>query len=121
MLAGILIFVAGIFLMIFFHELGHFLTAKRFGIKVHEFFIGFGPRLWSFRRGDTEYGIKAIPVGGYVKIAGMSPLEEPAPEDRERLFTSKPAWQRAIVLVAGALTHFVLAFLLLAIFFGAIG
>ena len=113
MLTGILIFVGGVFLMIFVHELGHFLTAKRFGIKVEEFFIGFGPRLWSFRRGETEYGFKAIPVGGYVKIAGMNPLEEPAPEDRTRLFTSKPKWQRAIVLAAGAFTHFLLAFLLL--------
>jgi len=113
MLAGILIFVGGVFLMIFVHELGHFLTAKRFGIKVEEFFIGFGPRLWSFRRGETEYGLKAIPVGGYVRIAGMNPMEEPAPEDRDRLFTSKPRWQRAIVLAAGAFTHFVMAFLLL--------
>lgn len=121
MLPGILIFVGGVFLMIFFHELGHFLTAKRFGIKVEEFFIGFGPRLWSFRRGETEYGFKAIPVGGYVKIAGMNPLEEPAPEDRERLFTSKPKWQRAIVLLAGAVSHFILAFLLLAFFFAVIG
>jgi membrane-associated protease RseP (regulator of RpoE activity) len=120
-LAGILIFVGGVFLMIFFHELGHFLTAKRFGIKVEEFFIGFGPRLWSFRRGETEYGFKAIPVGGYVKIAGMNPLEEPAPEDRERLFTSKPKWQRAIVLLAGAVSHFILAFLLLTFFFAVIG
>lgn len=121
MLPGILIFVGGVFLMIFIHELGHFLTAKRFGIKVEEFFIGFGPRLWSFRRGETEYGIKAVPVGGYVKIAGMNPLEEPAPEDRQRLFTSKPKWQRAIVLVAGAASHFLLAFLLLTFFFLAIG
>ena len=121
MLWGILIFVGGVFVMIFVHELGHFLTAKRFGIKVEEFFIGFGPRVWSFRRGETEYGIKAIPVGGYVKIAGMNPLEEPAPEDRERLFPSKPKWQRAIVLLAGAASHFLLAFLLLAFFFGVIG
>jgi membrane-associated protease RseP (regulator of RpoE activity) len=121
MLAGILIFVGGVFVMIFVHELGHFLTAKRFGIKVQEFFIGFGPRLWSFRKGETEYGIKAIPVGGYVKIAGMNPMEEPVPEDRDRLFTSKPRWQRAIVLAAGAFTHFVLAFLLLAFVFGVVG
>jgi membrane-associated protease RseP (regulator of RpoE activity) len=121
MLVGILIFVGGVFLMIFVHELGHFLTAKRFGIKVQEFFIGFGPRLWSFRRGETEYGFKAIPVGGYVRIAGMNPLEEPPPEDRDRLFTAKPRWQRAIVLVAGAVSHFLLAFMLLALFFGAIG
>jgi membrane-associated protease RseP (regulator of RpoE activity) len=121
MLTGILIFVGGVFAMIFFHELGHFLTAKRFGIRVDEFFIGFGPRIWSFRRGETEYGFKAIPVGGYVKIAGMNPLEEPPPEERERMFTSKPKWQRAIVLVAGAVSHFILAFLLLVIFFGFVG
>ncbi|MGH2766098.1 MAG: M50 family metallopeptidase [Actinomycetota bacterium] len=121
MVAGILIFVAGILLMIFVHELGHFVAAKRFGIKVEEFFLGFGPRLWSFRRGETEYGLKAIPFGGYVRIAGMNPFEEAPPEDRERVFTAKPAWQRAIVLVAGALTHFVLAFLLLATFFWFVG
>jgi len=121
MVTGVLIFVAGIFLMILVHELGHFVAAKRFGIKVEEFFIGFGPRLWSFRRGETEYGVKGVPLGGYVRIAGMNPFQEPAPEDRDRVFTAKPAWQRAIVLVAGALTHFVLAFLLLTSFFWLIG
>jgi membrane-associated protease RseP (regulator of RpoE activity) len=120
-LLGILVFAGGVFLMILVHELGHFVTAKRFGIKVEEFFVGFGPRLFSFRRGETAYGLKAFPLGGYVRIAGMNPLEEPAPEDRDRLFTAKPAWQRAIVLVAGALTHFVLAFLLLVSFFWFVG
>jgi membrane-associated protease RseP (regulator of RpoE activity) len=121
MVAGILVFVFGVLLMILVHELGHFVAAKRFGIKVEEFFIGFGPRLWSFRRGETEYGLKAIPVGGYVRIAGMNPFQEPPPEDRGRLFGDRPAWQRAIVLVAGAMTHFVLAFLLLAAFFWFVG
>src|SRR5918996_60437 len=111
---GILLFVFGVFLMILAHEAGHFVTAKWFGIKVEEFFVGFGPRLWSFRRGDTEYGFKAIPAGGYVKIAGMNPFQEPAPEDRDRIFTAKPKRQRAVVLGAGSFTHFVLAFLLLA-------
>jgi membrane-associated protease RseP (regulator of RpoE activity) len=120
-LLGILVFAGGVFLMILVHELGHFITAKRFGIKVEEFFVGFGPRLFSFRRGETDYGLKAFPLGGYVRIAGMNPLEEPAPEDRDRLFTAKPAWQRAIVLVAGAVTHFVLAFLLLVSFFWFVG
>ncbi|HVM11812.1 MAG TPA: site-2 protease family protein, partial [Actinomycetota bacterium] len=118
---GIVIFVVAVLAIIFIHELGHFLTAKWFGIKVEEFFIGFGPRVWSFRRGETEYGVKAIPAGGYVRIAGMNPYEEPAPEDQARTFGAKPAWQRAIVLVAGSVTHFILAFLLLAFFFGAIG
>src|SRR5918999_798761 len=121
MTVGILIFVAGIFVMILVHELGHFVTAKRFGIKVEEFFVGFGPRLWSFRRRETEYGFKAIPLGGYVRIAGMNPFQEPAPEDRSRVFTAKPVWQRGIVLVSGALTHFILAFLLLVTFFWFVG
>jgi membrane-associated protease RseP (regulator of RpoE activity) len=121
MAVGILIFAAGILLMILVHELGHFITAKRFGIKVEEFFVGFGPRLWSVRRGETEYGVKAFPLGGYVRIAGMNPFQEPAPEDRGRLFGDKPAWQRAVVLVSGALTHFILAFLLLLSFFWIVG
>jgi len=121
MLTGILLFAAGVFLMIMAHELGHFVAARRFGIKVEEFFVGFGPRLWSFRRGQTEYGLKAVPLGGYVRIAGMNPLQEPAPEDRDRVFTAKPKRQRAVVLGAGSFTHFILAFLLLASLFALIG
>lgn len=111
---GVVLFVEALLLMILLHEAGHFFTAKWFDIKVEEFFVGFGPRLWSTRRGETEYGIKAIPAGGYVRIAGMNPFQEPAPEDRDRIFGAKPAWQRAIVLAAGSFTHFVLAILLLA-------
>jgi membrane-associated protease RseP (regulator of RpoE activity) len=121
MAVGILLFVVGIFTMILVHELGHFLTAKRFGIRVDEFFLGFGPRLWSFRRGETEYGVKLLPLGGYVRIAGMNPFEDLSGKDRTRLFVTKPRWQRAIVLVAGALTHFILAFVLLVLFFVLIG
>jgi membrane-associated protease RseP (regulator of RpoE activity) len=118
---GVLIFAIVVLLVIVAHESGHFFAAKAFGIKVEEFFVGFGPRLWSFRRGETEYGIKAIPAGGYVRIAGMNPFQEPAPEDLPRTFGAKPPWQRAIVLLAGSFTHFVLAFVFLAVFFGAIG
>jgi len=118
---GVVIFVLVILMVIFFHELGHFATAKWFGIKVEEFFIGFGPRVWSFRRGETEYGLKAIPAGGYVRIAGMNPYEEPAPEDLPRTFHAAKPWKRAVVLVAGSVTHFILAFLLLSVFFGAVG
>jgi membrane-associated protease RseP (regulator of RpoE activity) len=121
MTLGILLFVLGVFVMILAHEAGHFVAARAFGIKVEEFFIGFGPRLWSFRRKETEYGLKALPFGGYVKIAGMNPFQEPAPEDRDRVFTAKPKWQRALVLAAGSATHFVLAFLLLAAFFWFVG
>jgi membrane-associated protease RseP (regulator of RpoE activity) len=118
---GILIFAFVVLLVIVAHESGHFFAAKAFGIKVEEFFVGFGPRLWSFRRGETEYGIKAIPAGGYVRIAGMNPFQETAPEDLPRTFGAKPPWQRAIVLLAGSFTHFVLALVLLAVYFGAIG
>jgi membrane-associated protease RseP (regulator of RpoE activity) len=114
MIFGVLGFVLIILLSIMLHEFGHLLTAKAFGMKATEFFVGFGQRLWSFRRGETEYGVKAIPAGGYVRITGMSETEEVAPEDESRAFYRKPAWQRLIVLSAGSATHFVIAFLLLA-------
>ena len=101
------------------HELGHLLVAKRFGFKVPEYFIGFGPRLWSIRRGETEYGVKAIPAGGYVKIAGMNPYEPVAPADLPRTYASKPIWQRALLILAGPLSHFVMgAILFFALFAG---
>ena len=71
-----LVFVVGVLVAIFLHELGHFVTARRTGMKATQFFIGFGPRVWSFRKGETEYGVKAIPAGGFVKIVGMTSLEE---------------------------------------------
>jgi membrane-associated protease RseP (regulator of RpoE activity) len=94
------------------HELGHFLVAKRFDFKVTEYFVGFGPRLWSRRKGETEYGVKAIPAGGYVKIAGMNPYEGVAPEDLPRAYGSKPIWQRALVILAGPLSHFLVGALI---------
>ena len=97
------------------HEAGHFLTAKLFGMKATQFFVGFGPTLWSRQSGETEYGVKAIPAGGFVKIIGMTPLEDVAPEDAPRAFINKPGWQRFIVLVAGSTTHFVIALVLLLI------
>ena len=90
------------------HELGHMLVARRFGFKVTEYFVGFGPRLWSRRRGEIEYGVKAIPAGGYVKIAGMNPYESVAPEDLPRAYGSKPIWQRALVILAGPGSHFLM-------------
>jgi membrane-associated protease RseP (regulator of RpoE activity) len=118
---GIVLFIVTILLVVLIHESGHFFTAKAFGIKVEEFFVGFGPRLWSTRRGDTEYGVKALPFGGYVRIAGMNPFQEPAPEDRPRTFGAKPIWQRAIVILAGPVTHFAMSILAIAIFFVAVG
>ena len=110
---GILIFVAAILIVVMIHESGHFLVAKLFGFKAPQFFIGFGPTIWSFKRGETEYGIKAIPAGGFVKIVGMNPYEDVPPEDRPRAYPSKPRWQRALLLVAGSATHFLVAFLIL--------
>lgn len=106
---GVLIFAVGILVSICLHEAGHLLTAKRFGMKATQYFAGFGPTLWSFRRGETEYGVKAVPAGGFVKIVGMTPLEDVAPTDRDRAFWRFPLWQRTVVLVAGSLTHFGLA------------
>ncbi len=99
--------------MIMLHELGHFATAKWGGMKVTEYFLGFGPRLWSVRRGETEYGIKAIPAGGYVKILGMTNLEPVPAEDEARTYRQAPFWRRFSVAVAGSTMHFILAFLLL--------
>ena len=93
------------------HELGHFVTAKWAGMKVTEYFVGFGPRLWSVRRGETEYGVKAIPAGGYVRITG-SPTEDVAPEDEPRAYRQQPFHQRIIVASAGSAMHFLIAFVL---------
>jgi membrane-associated protease RseP (regulator of RpoE activity) len=104
---AIVAFLALILLVVIpIHELGHLLMARRFGFKIQEYFVGFGPRLWSVRRGETEYGVKAIPAGGYVKIIGMNPYEPVAPEDLPRAYGSKPIWQRALVILAGPVSHF---------------
>lgn len=118
---GILLFILAIEVVIAVHEAGHFLVAKLFGFKTPQYFLGFGPTLWSTRRGETEYGFKALPLGGFVKIVGMNPYEEVAPEDRPRSYTNKPRWQRALVLVAGSATHWVVAFVLLVFAAMAIG
>ncbi|HEX9694420.1 MAG TPA: M50 family metallopeptidase [Actinomycetota bacterium] len=114
-------FFVALVVVIVIHEAAHLGMAKWFGIKVEEFFVGFGPRLWSFRRGETEYGIKAIPAGGYVKIAGMNPYQETPEEELPRTFGAKPIWQRALVIAAGPATHFVLAFLCFALWLGIVG
>jgi membrane-associated protease RseP (regulator of RpoE activity) len=106
---GVLIFALGILLSVCLHEAGHLLTAKRFGMKATQYFAGFGPTVFSFRRGETEYGLKAVPAGGFVKIVGMTPLEEVPAADRDRAFWRFPLWQRTVVLVAGSATHFALA------------
>ena len=109
----VLIVIVAIVIMVMVHELGHLLAAKRGGMKVTEYFLGFGPRLWSVRRGETEYGIKAIPAGGYVKILGMTNLEQVDPEDEARAYRNQPFHYRLLVAVAGSAMHFIMAFLLL--------
>lgn len=121
MTGGVLIFVAGILIVIMVHESGHFLVAKLFGFKATKFFLGFGPTLWSTQKGETEYGVKALPLGGFVKIVGMSPYEEIEPEDEPRSYPNKPRWQRALLLVAGSATHWVVAFVLLVVAAAAFG
>jgi membrane-associated protease RseP (regulator of RpoE activity) len=113
--------VAGLVLMIFLHELGHFVTAKWAGMKVTEFFIGFGPRIWSFRRGETEYGLKAIPAGAYVRVIGMSNIDEVDPADEHRTYRAKPYWRRMSVALAGSTMHFLQAFLIMVVLLGTIG
>jgi membrane-associated protease RseP (regulator of RpoE activity) len=108
---GVVLFALGIALSIALHEFGHLLTAKAFGMKARRYFIGFGTRVFSFRRGETEYGLKAIPLGGFVDIAGMTALDEVSPDERARAFYNKPVWQRVIVLGAGSVTHFILGIL----------
>jgi membrane-associated protease RseP (regulator of RpoE activity) len=118
---AIVVFFVGLLFIILIHEAGHYTVARAFGFKVEEYFVGFGPRIWSFRRGEIDYGIKALPLGGYVKIAGMNPYEPVAEEDLPRAYSSKPIWQRALTIFAGPGSHFVVAAVLFAVwlfFFG---
>ncbi len=116
---GIIAFVLALLISVMFHELGHFLTARKFGMWVSEFFVGFGRRIWSITRGETEYGIKAIPAGGYCRIEGMTPTDEMPQGELDRAFISAPSWKKLIVLGAGSTAHFILGFLLIfSIFFG---
>ena len=105
------IFVLGV--NVFIHELGHFLAAKRVGIRVLKFQLGFNPTIVSFRRGDTEYGIGALPIGGYVKMAGESSEDEVAGKPDE--FLSKTRWERFQVLIMGPVMNLLLAFVLTAV------
>lgn len=110
---GPYLMIMGIIAMIVIHEGAHFVAAKGFGMKATEAFFGFGPKLWSMRRGETEYGVKAIPFGGYVRIIGMNPFEEIDEEDESRTYRAAPFWKKTIVVLAGIVSHFVVALLLL--------
>ena len=117
----IMFVVLAVLVMIFLHELGHYVMARRAGMKVTEFMIGFGPRIFSFRRGDVEYGIKAIPAGAYVKIIGMANIEEVPAEDESQTYRQKGYWARMGVAVAGSTMHFILALLLIGASFVFVG
>jgi len=103
------VFVLGI--LVFVHEFGHFAVAKLCGVRVETFSLGFGKRLWGFRRGDTDYRISVLPLGGYVKMAGENPLETRTGDPGE--FTSHPRWQRFLIAVAGPVMNILLAFVIL--------
>ncbi|WP_153505193.1 M50 family metallopeptidase [Cumulibacter manganitolerans] len=142
---GILLFVVGLLFSIWWHELGHFVAARRFGMRVSQFMVGFGPTMWSRKRGETEHGIKWIPLGGYIRIIGMIPPPRPdrpqdtgpfarlirevraqsaselEPGDENRTFFGKPWWQRAITMIAGPIQNLILAFILFAIVLTTIG
>ncbi|WP_326596255.1 M50 family metallopeptidase [Streptomyces sp. NBC_01803] len=140
---GILVFALGLLFSIAWHELGHFTTARMFGVRVPQFMVGFGPTVWSRKRGETEFGVKAVPLGGYIRMIGMFPpgddgkirkrstspfrgliedaraaaYEELRPGDEKRLFYTRKPWQRIIVMFAGPFQNLILAVL---IFFGVL-
>ena len=147
---GVVIFVVGVLVSIALHEVGHMLPAKKFGVKVTQYFVGFGKTVWSVRRGETEYGIKAIPLGGFVKLVGMLPPhpgEEPTavrktntgmftqlisdarsseyehvePGEEHRMFYRKAWWKKLIVMAGGPLVNVGIALVLFAIAFILIG
>ncbi|HEY9417287.1 MAG TPA: site-2 protease family protein [Pseudonocardia sp.] len=106
---GVVLFALAIGVSIALHEAGHMWTAKAFGMRVRRYFIGFGPTIWSFHRGGTEYGLKAIPAGGFCDIAGMTGMDPVTVDEAPRAFFRKPTWQRVIVLSAGSMAHFIIA------------
>ena len=112
-LFGTIAVIFSFFVMIMLHEFGHFVMAKRAGMKVTEFFVGFGPRVWSFRKGETEYGLKAFPLGGYCRIIGMTNLEEVDPEDEPARTGRRRFLPKLDVALAGSTMHFLIALVLI--------
>ncbi len=109
--------IAGLIVSIILHEFGHYLTAKQAGMKVTEFFVGFGPKIWSFTRGETTYGLKPLPLGAYVRIIGMNDLEEVEPGDEGRTYREKGYWARLRVVLAGPFMNFLIGFILLVVLY----
>ncbi|WP_280251096.1 M50 family metallopeptidase [Nocardia abscessus] len=110
---GFVLFALGITVSIALHECGHMWTAQATGMKVRRYFIGFGPKIFSFRRGETEYGLKALPLGGFCDIAGMTALDELRPEELDRAMYRQATWKRLLVMSGGIAMNFVLGFLLI--------
>ena len=111
--AWALLFVVGLLVCIFLHEVGHFVTARWTGMKATQFFLFMGPKLWSFRRGEVEYGIRMLPLGAFVRIIGMNNLDEVDPADEPRAYRNKSYPRRMLVICAGSLMHFIIAVSLL--------
>lgn len=112
---GVVLFAFGLLASIAWHECGHMWAAQRTGMKVRRYFVGFGPTMWSTRRGETEYGVKAVPLGGFCDIAGMTTHDEVAPEDESRAMYKQKPWKRLVVLVAGPAMNLILGFALIVI------
>ncbi|MDQ3719457.1 MAG: site-2 protease family protein, partial [Actinomycetota bacterium] len=120
-LLSIVLAALGFMALVVLHEMGHFFAAKAVGMRVEKFSLFFPPSLFKHKRGETEYALGAIPLGGYVKITGMNPSEDLPDEVRTRAYYSQPVWKRVVVIAAGPLVNLVLAFVLLFVFFAAIG
>lgn len=119
---SLLSFIVALGALVFVHELGHFIVAKRSGVRVLRFSIGFGPVVYAWRRGETEYAISAIPMGGYVKMLGEDDDDEPGvAAEPERAFSTQPLWKRAAIVGAGPIMNFVFAFAVYAALFATIG
>jgi membrane-associated protease RseP (regulator of RpoE activity) len=118
---GTLAFIAALLISVMLHEFGHFITARKFGMRVSEFFVGFGKRIWSLTRGETEYGVKAIPAGGYCRIEGMTPTDAMPDNQENRAFWRASSLRKLIVLGAGSFAHFLLGFLIIFLILCGIG
>lgn len=118
---GIFAFVVALLFSVMVHEFGHYLTARHYGMRVSEFFLGFGKKIWSTQRGETEFGLKAIPAGGYCRIEGMAPNDEMPAGEEDRAFYKASSGRKLIVLGAGSFLHFVLGYLLLFTLFAGVG
>ena len=118
---GLLLFIFGLLASVMVHEFGHYIFARKYGMRVSEFFVGFGKRIWSTQRGETEFGIKAIPAGGYCRIEGMTPTDVMPEGEADRAFIKASVPKKLAVLGAGSAGHFIVGYLLLAILLVGVG